>query len=107
MSAFSLQNAAESDPSCRILGAFGSHVSDQGLLGPKVHRKQMGSFVERPIHIIVGGVLDDQVQLVRNAPNSQKRIRALPLQQRDHTTVSPRHIVFPVRADRNDLVTPR
>jgi hypothetical protein len=63
-SEFPRQNAGESEIWCRVLGAFGSNVSDLGMLGSQVHRQGMGSFVERSIHIIAGVVIDDQVQQV-------------------------------------------
>jgi len=53
------------------------------------------------------GILDNDIELVRDAPNAKHRIRALILQQCDNTSVSNSHGVLSIRADQNDFFAPR
>jgi hypothetical protein len=53
------------------------------------------------------GILDNDIELVRDAPNAKHRIRALILQQCDNTSVPTSHGVLSIRADRNDFFAPR
>ena len=52
------------------------------------------------------GILDIDIELVRDAPNAKHMIRALVLQQCDNTSVSTSHCVLSIRADLNDFVAP-
>ncbi len=101
-----VQNATKCNPTCRVFRAFGSHVRDQILLHSKMNRIGMGYFVERLIQNILRGVLDDNVQLMWDAPNLEHRVVALLLEQGDNSSVSTGHRVLLVRADRNQFGMP-
>jgi hypothetical protein len=49
------------------------------------------------------GILDNDIELVRDAPNAKHKIRTLILQQCDNTSVLTSHGVPSIRADRNDF----
>jgi hypothetical protein len=66
----------------------------------------MGYFVERLMQNILRGVLDDNVQLMWDAPNPEHRVVALLLEQGDNSSVSTSHRVLPVRTDRNQFGAP-
>ncbi len=63
----------------------------------------MGYFVKRLIQNILRGVLDDNVQLMWDAPNPEHMVVALLLEQGDNSSVSTSHRVLLVRADQNQL----
>ncbi len=66
----------------------------------------MGYFVERLIQNILRGVLDDNVQLMWDAPNPEHRVVALLLEQGDNSSVLTDHRVLLVKVDRNQFGTP-
>ncbi len=66
----------------------------------------MGYFVKRLIQNILRGVLDDNVQLMWNAPNPEHMVVALLLEQGDNSSVSTSHCVLLVRADQNQFGAP-
>ncbi len=72
----------------------------------KMNRISMGYFVERLIQNILRGVLDDNVQLMWDAPNPEHRVVAFLLEQGDNSSVLTGHHVLPVRADRNQFGAP-
>ncbi len=71
-----------------------------------MNRIGMGYCVERMIQNILRGVLDDNVQLMWDAPNPEHRVVALLFEQGDNSSVSTGHRVLPVRADRNQFGAP-
>ncbi len=72
-----------------------------------MHRERVGNLVERLVQHPMCGILDNDIELVRDAPNAKHRIRALILQQCDNTSVSNSHGVLSIRADQNDFFAPR
>jgi hypothetical protein len=68
-----------------------------------MHRERVGNLVERLVQHPMCGILDNDIELVRDAPNAKHRIRALILQQCDNTSVSTSHGVLSIRTDRNDF----
>jgi hypothetical protein len=64
----------------------------------------MGYFVKRLIQNILHGVLDDNVQLMWDAPNPEHRVVAFLFEQGDNSSVSTGHRVLPVRANRNQFI---
>jgi hypothetical protein len=64
----------------------------------------MGYFVKRLIQNILRGVLNDNVQLMSDAPNPEHRVVALLLdEQGDNSSVLTNHRVLLVRADQNQF----
>ncbi len=72
-----MQNATKCNPTCHIFRAFGSPVRDQILLHLKMNRIGMGYFVEHLIQNILRGILDNNVQLMWDAPNPGHMVVAL------------------------------
>jgi hypothetical protein len=68
-----------------------------------MHKEHMGNLVERLVQHPMCGILDNDIELVRDAPNAKHKIRALILQQCDNTSVSTSHGVLSIQADRNDF----
>jgi len=68
-----------------------------------MNRIGMGYFVERLIQNILHGVLDDNVQLMWDAPNPEHMVVALLLEKGDNSSVWTGHRVLPVRAYRNQF----
>jgi len=66
----------------------------------------MGYFVEHLIQNILRGVLDDNVQLMWDAPNPEHRVVALLLEQRGNSSMLTGNRVLPIRADRNQFGAP-
>jgi hypothetical protein len=52
------------------------------------------------------GILNNDIELVRDAPNAKHRIQAFILQQCDNTSVSTNHGVLSIQADQNDFFAP-
>jgi hypothetical protein len=71
-----------------------------------MNRIGMGYFVKRLIQNILRGILNDNVQLMWDAPNPEHRVVALLLEQGDISSMSTSHRVFPIRANRNQFGTP-
>jgi len=71
-----------------------------------MHKERVGNLVERLVQHPMCGILDNNIELVRDAPNVKHKIRALILQQCDNTNVSTNHGVLSIRAYRNDFFTP-
>ncbi len=101
-----VQNATKCNPTRHVFRAFGSHVRDQILLHSKMNRISMGYFVERLIQNILHDVLDNNVQLMWDAPNPEHKVVALLLKQGDNSSVSTDHRVLPVKVDRNQFGAP-
>jgi len=72
-----------------------------------MHRERVGNLVERLVQHPMCGILNNDIELVRDAPNAKHMIRALILQQCDNTSVSTSHGVLSIQADRNDFFAPR
>ncbi len=66
----------------------------------------MGNLVEHLVQHPMCGILDNDIELVRDTPNAKHRIRALILQQCDNTSMSTSHGVLSIRAYRNDFFAP-
>jgi len=85
---------------------LGTHFGDEDLLSTKMHKEHVGNLVERFIQHPMCGILDNDIELVMNAPNAKHMIRAFILQQCDNTSVSTSHGVFSIRAYQNDFFVP-
>ncbi len=70
-----------------------------------MHRERMGNLIKRLVQHPMCGILDNDIELMRDAPNAKHNIRALILQQCDNISVSTSHGVLSIRADRNDFFT--
>jgi len=68
-----------------------------------MNRIGMGYFVEHLIQNILRGVLDDNVQLMWDAPNPEHMVVALLFEQGDNSSMSTGHCVLPIKADRNQF----
>ncbi|CAK9256492.1 unnamed protein product [Sphagnum jensenii] len=89
-------NTAECDPPCRVLRALGTHFGDEDLLSMKMHKERVGNLVKRLVQHPMCGILDNDIELVRDAPNAKHKIRALILQQCDNTSMSTSHGVLSI-----------
>jgi len=72
-----------------------------------MHRERVGNLVELLVQHPMCGILNNNIELVKDAPNAKHRIRTLIFQQCDNTNVSTNHGVLSIRADRNDFFAPR
>jgi hypothetical protein len=72
----------------------------QVLLFTQVDREGVHDLGKRVIVDLVGGVLDDEVNLMRRTPDAQDLVNGLLGHQRDEPAEPSYHCVFAVRADR-------
>jgi hypothetical protein len=85
---------------------LGSYISYQIELRSEIHRECVRNFVEIATIKITSNPRDNQVKLTRRTPYTKHLIVTLLLQKSDDTTVSARHGVLTIRADRYELVVP-
>jgi len=71
-----------------------------------MNRIGMGYFVKHLIQNILRGILDDNVQLMWDAPNPEHWVVALLLEQGDNSSVLTGHRVLPVKTNRNQFGAP-
>jgi len=71
-----------------------------------MHRERLGNLVECLVQHPMCGILDNDIELVRDAPNAKHMIRAFILQQCDNTSVSTSHGVLSIQTNRNDFFAP-
>jgi hypothetical protein len=76
------------------------------ILRSEIHRECVRNFVEIATIKITSNPLDNQVKLMRRTPYTKHIIVTLLIQKNDDTTVSARHGVLTIRADRYELVAP-
>jgi len=66
-----------------------------------VDREGVRDLGERAVADLAGGVLDDEVNLMRRTPDAQDLVDGLLGHQRDELAEPSRHCVLAVRADRH------
>lgn len=106
MRLFDSKKITKGEPSRRIFWAFDTNVGDKILMLSQVHRNTMRSFKELPAVCCLGSVLNDQINLVRGATDTQDIVLGISSEQINHTAVPTGRCVLSVRPHRNKLGTP-
>jgi len=95
-----LQLGLEVRPATCVLRALTAHLQLQVLLFTQVDREGVRDLGERAVVDLAGGVLDDEVDLMRRTPDAQDLVDSLLGHQSDEPAEPSRHCVLAVRADR-------
>jgi len=88
-------------PTTCVLRALTAHLQLQVLLFTQVDREGVHDLGERAVVDLAGGILDDEVDLMRRTPDAQDLVDGLLGHQRDEPAEPSRHCVFAVRADQH------
>ncbi len=96
-----LQLGLEVRPAIRVLQALAAHLQLQVLLFTQVDREGVHDLGERVVIDLTGGVLDDEVDLMRRTPDALDLVDGLLGHQHDEPAEPSCHCVLAVRVDRH------